>query len=36
MSTVAEPKAVPTNRRGLSVKDYGGESPRCASDVVTT
>jgi len=39
MSTVAEPKAAPTNRRGLSVKDYGGLKSTlcvgCGHDVIT-
>ena len=39
MSTVAEPKAPPVNRRGLSVKDYGGLKSTlcvgCGHDVIT-
>jgi 2-oxoglutarate ferredoxin oxidoreductase subunit beta len=39
MSSVAEPKAVPTNRRGLSVKEYGGLKSTlcvgCGHDVIT-
>jgi 2-oxoglutarate/2-oxoacid ferredoxin oxidoreductase subunit beta len=39
MSTVAEPKAAPTNRIGLSVKDYGGLKSTlcvgCGHDVIT-
>jgi 2-oxoglutarate ferredoxin oxidoreductase subunit beta len=39
MSSVAEPKAAPTNRRGLTVKDYGGLKSTlcvgCGHDVIT-
>ncbi len=39
MSTVTEPKTAPTNRRGLSVKDYGGGKSTlcvgCGHDVIT-
>jgi 2-oxoglutarate ferredoxin oxidoreductase subunit beta len=39
MSSVAEPKAVPTNRRGLTVKEYGGLKSTlcvgCGHDVIT-
>ena len=39
MSSVAEPKAVPTNRVGLSVKEYGGLKSTlcvgCGHDVIT-
>ena len=39
MSSVAEPKAVPTNRLGLSVKEYGGLKSTlcvgCGHDVIT-
>ncbi len=39
MSTVAEPKAAPTNRRGLTVKEYGGLKSTlcvgCGHDVIT-
>jgi len=39
MSSVAEPKAPPTNRRGLTVKEYGGLKSTlcvgCGHDVIT-
>jgi 2-oxoglutarate ferredoxin oxidoreductase subunit beta len=39
MSSVAEPKALPTNRAGLTVKDYGGLKSTlcigCGHDVIT-
>ena len=39
MSSVVEPKAVPTNRRGLTVKEYGGLKSTlcvgCGHDVIT-
>jgi len=39
MSSVAEPKSVPTNRRGLTVKEYGGLKSTlcvgCGHDVIT-
>jgi 2-oxoglutarate/2-oxoacid ferredoxin oxidoreductase subunit beta len=39
MSSVAEPKAAPTNRRGLTVKEYGGLKSTlcvgCGHDVIT-
>jgi 2-oxoglutarate ferredoxin oxidoreductase subunit beta len=39
MSTVAEPKALPTNRAGLTIKEYGGLKSTlcvgCGHDVIT-